>query len=61
MKALVLIPILLAFLFAAGYIMNLVGVFGCDFASPYKCEVIRTAGIFVPPVGAVAGYFDLGQ
>ena len=44
-----------------GWITNLVKVFGCDFASPYKAEVIRTVGIFIPPVGGVAGYCDLGK
>ncbi len=32
----------------------------CDFESPYKCEAVRVAGI-VPPVGAIAGWVDLGE
>lgn len=39
-----------------GYGMNIWAVFHLDFASPYKAEAIRTVGVFVPPVGAIAGY-----
>lgn len=43
----------------AGYVMNIVKIFGTDFASPYKAEVIRAVGVFVPPVGAIAGWFTI--
>ena len=40
-----------------GWSFNLYLLSGCDFASPYKAEVIRTVGVFIPPVGAITGYF----
>ena len=42
-----------------GYCANVYKVFGTDFESPYKAEVIRTVGIFVPPVGVIAGYLTI--
>lgn len=47
--ALILVP-------TTGYLMNVYAVFHLDFASPYKAEAIRTVGVFVPPVGVVAGF-----
>ena len=44
-----------------GWIMNIVKLAQCDFASPYKAEMFRIVGVAVPPVGAVLGYMDLGQ
>jgi len=61
MKALgvsILIILLLACI--TGYVKNVIGLVGCDFEAPYKCEVIRTIGI-IPPVGAIAGWIDLGE
>jgi len=50
-------------IFLAGFIgwgMNTYKlVVECDFASPYKCEGIRTIGTFVPVIGAVTGYIDI--
>ena len=44
-----------------GYAMNIYKlVTVCDFEAPYKCEAIRVGGLF-PPVGAIAGYVDLGE
>jgi len=42
-----------------GYINNIFELFDCDFESPYKCEVIRGIGIFVPPVGIISGYVSI--
>jgi hypothetical protein len=45
-----------------GWCMNVYKLVAqCDFEDPYKCEFIRTIGIFVPPVGGVAGYFDIEE
>ena len=33
----------------------------CDFESPYRCEVIRTIGFFVPPAGGIIGYMDIEE
>ena len=42
-----------------GYIMNIVALCNCDFEPNYKAEVIRSIGIVVPPVGAVAGWIHI--
>lgn len=41
---------------AVGWANNLIALFNCDFKAPYKAEVIRTVGVFVPPLGAVVGW-----
>ena len=43
-----------------GWGTNLYKLTQCDFASPYKCEILRTVGI-VPPIGAIMGYIDLDK
>ena len=44
-----------------GYVSNIFKLVRCDFASPYKAEVIHGVGVFLPPVGAVAGYINIGK
>jgi hypothetical protein len=43
-----------------GYGKNVYKLANCDFASPYKCEVIHAVGI-IPVVGVFTGYMDFGQ
>lgn len=33
----------------------------CDFQAPYKCEVVRGAGIPIWPLGSVMGYIDMSE
>ncbi len=41
----------------AGYVMNIVDLVGMS-VSPITAElIVRVVGIFLPPVGAIAGYF----
>lgn len=43
---------------AFGYINNIYSLAAKDdFASPYKAEVLRGIGVFVPPVGVILGLF----
>ena len=42
-----------------GYIFNVVELFKCDFEPIGKAEVVRTIGVFMPPVGIIAGYIDI--
>ena len=45
-----------------GWILNAARLFlDCDFKPAYKCEVGRTVGVFVPPVGGIIGYFTIGE
>ena len=46
-------------LLVGGWIANLCRFVNCDFEQPLKAEVIRGIGVFVPPVGAIAGYIDI--
>ena len=39
-----------------GYILNIIQLFGCDFAEPWKEEILRIVGAFFPPLGCVIGY-----
>lgn len=48
--------ILLVALAGVGWCMNVWKLCHDDFASPYKAEVVRTIGIFIPPVGSITGY-----
>lgn len=61
MGQLIGLVVAIALFFAAGfgYISNLVSLFGTDFEAPYKAEIIRGVGVFVPPVGIIAGYVDI--
>lgn len=44
-----------------GWIMNVVQLIQCDFASPYKAEVLRIIGILIPPIGSVLGYIPIND
>lgn len=33
----------------------------CDFASPYKCEVMHGIGVFIPPLSVVTVWFDTDE
>lgn len=60
MKIIMLIPLLLIVVTGTGWVKNLIKLSSCDFESPYKAEVIHTAGL-LPPIGAVTGWLDLGK
>jgi hypothetical protein len=53
------ILILITGLLILGWFVNIYKFFQCDFDTPLKEEVIRAAGIFVPPVGGILGYVDI--
>lgn len=59
MKTGIVVMVLFIGVFGFGYISNIYNLFHCDFKSPYKSEAIRSAGVFIPPLGAVAGYIEL--
>ena len=42
-----------------GYIFNVIELFKCNFEPIGKAEIVRTIGVFVPPIGVVAGYIDI--
>lgn len=46
---------------AIGQGLNIWGLCQCDFQPSYKAEVIRVVGVFVPPVGSVVGFIDVGK
>lgn len=50
---------IIVLLLVLSYFANIVKIFtNCDFHpdTSWKCEVVRTIGVFVPPVGAVTGF-----
>ena len=55
----IIVLILIVLVASFGYCMNIYKIFGTDFASPYKAEVIRATGILVPPVGMIAGFLTI--
>ena len=42
-----------------GYWMNIYGLTQCDFEEPYRAEIVRSIGIPVFPMGAIAGYLEI--
>jgi len=54
------ISISIALLIVSGYILNFGKFFfTCDFERINKCEIVRGIGIVMPPVGVIAGHFDI--
>lgn len=47
------------FLPLIGYCKNVAGFVRCDFQAPIKAEIIRGTGIVFPPVGCIAGWFEI--
>jgi len=63
MKTLVLVYaviILVVLAAVTGWVKNIIKLTDCDFASPYKCEVVHAVGV-IPVVGAVTGWLDVGK
>ncbi len=56
---LVLVILLVGIFGVIGYITNIVRFCGCDFEAPWRTEIIRGVGIFVPPLGAVLGFITI--
>ena len=42
-----------------GYVRNVVGLVKCDFEPVGKEEIVRTVGVFIPPIGMIVGYIDI--
>ena len=57
---LAVVALVVVVIIGTGWVKNIVKLSDCDFASPYKTEVIRVIGI-LPPVGAVVGWMDIGE
>lgn len=53
------ILLLIAGILMMGWFVNIIRFFQCDFDTPFKEEVVRGVGIFVPPVGGVVGYINI--
>ena len=49
----------LMFFLLFGYITNISKLIKCDFASPYKAEIIRGVGIVIVPAGCFLGYVNI--
>jgi len=45
-------------LLVIGYVKNIIGIFNCDYETPYRCEVVRLVGI-IPPLGVFFGWVDV--
>lgn len=59
MKNFMLVIVLLVIVGVWGFTANIVKLCYCDFEAPLKAEAIRITGIFVPPVGCVAGFCEI--
>lgn len=60
MKLKIIFLICFMIVFWTGWGMNIYKLVKCDFETPYKTEIIRGIAI-IPPVGAVAGWMDIGE
>lgn len=38
--------------------VNAIKFVQCDFASPYKCEVVHGIGVFIPPTSIITVWFN---
>ena len=56
----VILGFVLVFGAPIGYVKNIIKFTQCDFEKPLAEEVIRAYG-FIPPVGAIIGWIDLGE
>jgi len=46
---------------AFGWVNNVLLLTESNFEAPYKNEIIRGAGIFIFPVGVIAGYIEIND
>jgi hypothetical protein len=56
MKRFLLVPLVLVLAMATAWLTNIVKLTNCDFAAPYKCEVVHGIGI-IPPAAFVTVWF----
>ena len=56
-----LLVIVFALAVSVGWIKDIIHLAECDFKSPYKAEIVYSIGGFVPPIGMVVGWMDLGK
>ena len=53
-----IIGVLVTAVFATGYIFNLIAIFSLPAVSLWTgFDILRVIGVFVPPLGALLGYF----
>jgi hypothetical protein len=52
---------IVVFLGCIGWCMNAYKLTQCDFDKPYKCEAVRSVGVFIPFIGAITGYYDFDK
>jgi hypothetical protein len=57
--ATVIIVMFIALAGLFGWVKNIYRLAQTDFQAPYKAEVLRGIGIFVPPMGAIEGYINI--
>ena len=43
---------------AVPWVWNAIKFVSCDFESPYRCEVIHGAGVFIPPASYITVWFS---
>ena len=60
-ELLVVVQMLVIFLVAIGWGVNIYKFSKCDFKAPYKAEIIRGIGIPAVPFGAIVGFFDIND
>jgi len=53
----IIVGLIAVVLLTAPHIVNAYRLVGCDFESPYKCEVIHAIGVVLPPAAWVTVWF----
>lgn len=53
-----LVVLSLFLILPAFWITNIVRLCKCDFASPYKGEIIHAVGVIIPPAAVVTVWFN---
>lgn len=54
-----IITIIFIFVCCFGYFNNIIKLTDTDLNTPYRAEFIRGTGVFIFPVGVIAGYLEI--
>lgn len=54
----IFIPMAIFLIVSIPFFNNIYDLSRCDFEEPYRCEVIHTVGLVMPPLSYITMWFD---
>jgi hypothetical protein len=45
-------------IFLVPWVLNISKLIDCDFKPSYRCEIIHSVGVFIPPAAVITIWFD---